>query len=123
MLPSGARAPSCAPRGRRRRPLVAPPLGALQQGDLWGLPPEVRWKGLRALWRLGERAVPTLTQALRDEDPAVREFAADALGRIGPAAEAAVPELLRAIAGDFDSSVRQAAARALAAIGSGAARA
>ena len=81
------------------------------------LSPEVRWKGLKALQRFGPRVVPDLVRALREEaDPAVRRLAADALGRIGPAAGPARPELVRAAVQDGDGAVRRAAARALRAV-------
>jgi len=41
-------------------------------------------------------AVPDLIRSLRDSDPKVRQWAAKALGSIGPAAEKAVPALVQA---------------------------
>ena len=40
-------------------------------------------------------AVPDLLERLGDDDPRVRKMAVRALGQIGPAAAAAVPELIR----------------------------
>jgi hypothetical protein len=75
-----------------------------------------------ALGRIGEAAVPQLTQALSDPNPLVRKRAADVLARIGPDAKDAVPALIRAL-GDRDEQVRKAATRALGEIGPGAAEA
>jgi len=50
-----------------------------------------------------------------DPDPAVRQTAADLLGRFGPAAVAAVPALRRAL-DDSDAEVRRAATDALLSI-------
>jgi hypothetical protein len=61
-------------------------------------------------------AVPTLIQALSDEDGHVRKVAATALGQIGPEAVDAVPALIQAL-GDKDVIVRHMAAAALGQIG------
>jgi HEAT repeat protein len=63
--------------------------------------------GPQASW-----AVPALIDLLKDRRPGIRRLAAEALGRIGPTAEA-VPALQRA-AQDSDDRVRAAAAAALA---------
>ena len=52
---------------------------------------------LQALARIGAPAVPILTESLTARDEAFRPFAADALGRIGPPAKAAVPSLIWAL--------------------------
>jgi len=52
----------------------------------------------------GIKAVPALTTALRDNNEQVQKFAAEALGRIGPEAKAAIPELTEAC-DDPDKSV------------------
>jgi len=80
----------------------------------------------RAIPALGEKAAESaaalegLRQALV-KDPAfsVRAQAALSLKELGPAAEPALPELIRALR-DEDRQVRQAAARAIGAIGPGA---
>jgi HEAT repeat protein len=59
--------------------------------------------------------VPALQRELRDERPAVRRVAAEALGRIGPPAKSALGALLVA-ARDADAGTRQAVAGALAGI-------
>ena len=46
------------------------------------------------------QVVPGLIQALRDPDIDLRREAATALGRLGPAAKAAVPDLQRLVTGD-----------------------
>jgi HEAT repeat protein len=48
---------------------------------------------LESFGREAEAAVPNLIEALSDEDDFVREWAAHALGAIGPAAVDAVPAL------------------------------
>src|SRR3954470_11904031 len=60
--------------------------------------------------------VAHLVTQLHDESPAVRAAAAMALGGMGPAAEAAAPELVRLLK-DPAAEVRAAAAEALDGIG------
>ena len=60
--------------------------------------------------------MPALITALGDADEGVRRSAAEALGRIGPAAAEAVPALITAL-GDADAEVRRSAAEALGRIG------
>ena len=83
-----------------------------------------RWKARRVLSRFGPRAIPALVEALSiGEDPTIRRFAADSLGRLGPEARDAVGALRHAAWHDEDSSVREAAAAALDAVeGSGLSR-
>jgi hypothetical protein len=72
---------------------------------------------------LAEDGVPTLTRMLLEEDPDVRRGAALALGFLGPAANAAIPQLHRLLrdVGDAQGSVlaapRYAAAASLARLG------
>ena len=73
-----------------------------------------------ALGRIGEAAVPVLTQSLHHPQPAIRRQAAETLARIGPASAPAVPDLVRALS-DEDLLVRRAAARALGQVGPAAA--
>ena len=76
-----------------------------------------RWKARRVLSRFGARTVPALMEALSlGEDPTIRRFAADALGRLGPEARDAVGTLRHAAWHDEDASVREAAAAALNAV-------
>ena len=56
--------------------------------------------------------VPSLIEALKDKDSAVRQDAARALGGIGPAAKEAVPALTEALK-DENAQVRRTAADAL----------
>ncbi len=65
----------------------------------------------------GPHIVPFLVKALRDNEAARREAAADALGRIGPPARAAVPELLAALK-DKSPAVALMAAMAVAQVDS-----
>ena len=56
----------------------------------WGDPAE-------ALARIGPEAVPPLIKALKDPKLKVRYRVAEALGKIGPPARAAVPTLIAAL--------------------------
>ena len=75
-----------------------------------------------ALGRMGSAAVPMLIEKLRYEDPeparqaSVRRQAAEVIARIGPQAQAAVPELIKAL-DDPSVDVRKSAAFALGQIG------
>jgi HEAT repeat protein len=53
---------------------------------LSGADSNVRWPAADALGKIGPAAVPMLTEALRDAESSVRWHAADALGKIGLAA-------------------------------------
>jgi HEAT repeat protein len=76
-----------------------------------------RWKARRVLSRFGARAIPALVEALSaGEDPTIRRFAADALGRLGPEARGASEALRHAAWHDEDLSVREAAVAALDAV-------
>jgi hypothetical protein len=78
---------------------------------------------LAALWdiqALGPKAaaaVSCLTEMLKAGDDDLQTQAADALGAVGPAAEAVVPALADAVVQDHDRPLRKAAAGALGAIG------
>jgi HEAT repeat protein len=63
--------------------------------------------------------VPVLAAALRDESPAARAEAADALRQLGPAARGAAPDLAEALKGSDDDLASRADA-ALRAVGPGA---
>jgi HEAT repeat protein len=75
------------------------------------------WRARRVLARFGPRAVPALLEALRTaQDPAVRRFAAESLGRLGAEATVAAGALRQAARGDGDPAVRAAALAALGAL-------
>jgi len=61
-------------------------------------------------------AVPGLTEALRDENPSVREAAALALREMGPEAKAAIPALAQLLR-DPDGYIRITAAHTLERMG------
>ena len=69
-----------------------------------------------ALGRIGPAAVPSLIETLRDPDPKVRLKAIEVLARMGADAKDAVPELIRLLE-DPDEEVRKAAIRTLGRIG------
>jgi HEAT repeat protein len=69
-----------------------------------------------ALGRIGPAAVPSLIETLRDPDPKVRLRAIEVLARMGGDAKDAVPELIRLLE-DSDEGVRKAAIRTLGRIG------
>ena len=72
---------------------VEPLIRALQSNEK-----SVRLSALGSLWDLGPLAVDAvgpLTVCLRDADPDIRWRAARAIERIGPAAAAAIPDLIR----------------------------
>jgi HEAT repeat protein len=81
----------------------------------------------QAAWALvhidpkGEECVPTLSAALREdrEDTTVLAKVAEALGKLGPPSESAVPELVNLLK-HLNRGVRLQAARALGNIGAGA---
>jgi len=68
------------------------------------------------LGAFGPRAVPALTGALNDKDPAVRYWAASRLGDIGLPSKSARPALKRLLTGD-SFAVRLSAAYALCRLG------
>lgn len=80
-------------------------------------PDDWRWKARRVLSRFGAREIPALMEALSmGEDPTIRCFAADSLGRLGPEAREALEALRHAAWHDENPSVREAAAAALDAL-------
>ena len=77
----------------------------------------VRWGAVRVLERIGgQETVPLLIYALTDRQSYTRKAAADALGRLGDSAVAALPGLVNALA-DSSVDVRRAAAQALGLMG------
>jgi len=73
-------------------------------------------KGLASFGETAAPAVPALTNALTDEDDAVRRHAARALEMVGEAAEPALPALRKAAIDDGDQWVRAAAKSSASAI-------
>ena len=69
-----------------------------------------------ALGRIGPAAVPALTQALKSEDADVRLRAVQVLARMGSDAKEAVPDLV-VLLDDSDERIRKAATRTLGRIG------
>jgi len=69
-----------------------------------------------ALGRIGPAAVPALIEALRSPAAPARQKAAEVLGRMGTDAKEATPELIRLL-DDPDEEVRKAATRTLGRIG------
>jgi HEAT repeat protein len=77
-----------------------------------------RWKARRVLSRFGARTIPALVEALcSGDDPAIRQFAAESLARLGPMTPGASEALRHAAGHDEDPTVRAAAAAALDAVG------
>ena len=76
-------------------------------------------RAIEALEGIGPETAPLLIESLSDHDPAVRRSAARALGRFGPAAQAAAAPLMQTV-NDPVEEVRQEAARALRRIGAAA---
>ena len=71
---------------------------------------------LLGLWywlSTGTRVVPTLIEMLKDDDPSTRIVAAEQLGQIGPAARAAIPQLLSQATQDGSQHANTTAATAL----------
>lgn len=80
---------------------------------------------LLGLWywlSTGARAVPTLIDMLQDDDPSTRIVAAEQLGQVGPAAQAALPRLLAQATNDGSQHANTTAAAALKSIDLTAAR-
>jgi HEAT repeat protein len=77
-------------------------------------------EAIRAVARFGPHAAPAVRPLLdhfANPDPAIRWQAARAVGKIGPPAVSAVPELARLLRSDPDPLVREHAAEALGDIG------
>jgi HEAT repeat protein len=82
-------------------------------GDQSGL---IAGNAALALSQMGEPAVAPLTRSLSDDNPRTREFAADALGRMGTAAKSTVPNLVKRLGVEPVEEVRCWVAIALAEI-------
>ena len=76
-----------------------------------------RWRAVRAYVRMGEAAVPTLTELLeefpKNKIPKSARMAAEALGQLGPKATECLPEMLK----DGDPTQRLLALEVLARVG------
>jgi HEAT repeat protein len=88
-----------------------------------------RWAAAAALGKMGmaSKVVPGLIEDLKDNQGWARLFAAKALGRIGPAAQDAVPALIAALTAkhpklesESGATIREESARSLGLIGAGA---
>lgn len=92
----------------------------------YNLKPLERWTeqeaAADALGRIGPAAVPELIATLRSADPEARLQATQVLARMGSDAKQAVPELIRLL-DDPDERIRKAATRTLGRIGPDAAEA
>jgi HEAT repeat protein len=77
---------------------------------------ERRHEAFRRLTEIGEPAVPTLVDLMRNHDIPVRGNASSALTKLGPRAASAVPELLELLNGD-QADLRHRAVWILGAIG------
>ncbi|MCS6263825.1 MAG: HEAT repeat domain-containing protein [Nitrospira sp.] len=85
----------------------------------------VLFLGLLGLWywlSTGARAMPTWIEMLQDDDPSTRIVAAEQLGQVGPAAQAALPQLLAQATRDGSQHANTTAATALKSIDLTAAR-
>ncbi|MBI2947293.1 MAG: HEAT repeat domain-containing protein [Verrucomicrobia bacterium] len=69
---------------------------------------EDRPVALDALRQIKVKSVSLLTETLSNNDPSVRLFACEALGRLGPLAKESVPALKKALTDDYDIVRRQA---------------
>ncbi len=76
----------------------------------------------RATAPIDPRWLPGLTRALGHPDPLTRRYAAEALGRAGPAAEASVDALVEALLASSEPGLAREAARALVQVEAGAPR-
>ncbi|MBX9581403.1 MAG: HEAT repeat domain-containing protein [Gemmataceae bacterium] len=84
-----------------------------------------RWRAAEALGHLvpaDAESVRALAEATRDPETAVRFHAVQALGRLGPAAAPAAPELRERAEKDPTYNTRDLAAKILARLGEGPAR-
>jgi HEAT repeat protein len=74
----------------------------------------VRLAAVDGLARVGPDGVGLLVRELKNKSARARAGVATALGRMGPVAKAALPELVRASKEEKDPAARQAAAEAVA---------
>jgi HEAT repeat protein len=118
--PATAQALANLPRATTFPTSTVAPAAFLEPVGVTPLKPFAAWTeqeaAAEALGRIGPAAVPALIEALRSPEPAVRRKAAEVLGRMGPDAKDATAELIRLL-DDPDESVRKAATRTLGRIG------
>jgi HEAT repeat protein len=113
--------PSAAVRGKAARQLGE--MGANSRGALPSLVEAladnnsaVRVAVVDSFLAIGPDAIVVLGEALRDQNPRVRQAAINALGRMGPDARFVLPELIAASAGK-DAAAKKEALEALTRIG------
>lgn len=102
--------------GPRAHPLVPRLRMMVQSSGAASVDPQAAHYAVYALAAVGEAAVSALAEALGSSDVVTRLLAAEALGRIGPAAAEAAPALAAALA-DPRPEVHWAAFDALVAVG------
>lgn len=78
----------------------------------------VRGSAFTALSKIGSKSLPVLVEALRSDDPGVRQTAAWSLGEIAPADQTTIDALTEATRGQ-DKNVRFTAGRVLAKLAAG----
>src|SRR5690606_34275257 len=105
--------------GPRAHPLVPRLRMMVQSSGAASVDPQAAHYAVYALAAVGEAAVSALAEALGSSDVVTRLLAAEALGRIGPAAAEAAPALAAALA-DPRPEVHWAAFDALVAVGAAA---
>ena len=101
--------------GKRPSAVYFEPPGLLEEGpDTW------HW-AMATLAHCGPhaaKAIPTLAGVLSHEDESYRDFALQTLGKLGPTARGALPEIERCSRQDRSPRIRKAAEQAIQAIGS-----
>jgi HEAT repeat protein len=102
--------------GSKAKPLLSALIKASVDEDHW-----VRWhaiKAIREITTISERVLALTNTLSLDENPSIRSFSANELGRIGSKAKEAESSLIDALLNDKEASVRSYAAKALGQIGS-----
>src|SRR3989304_3743407 len=88
---------------------AVPALIVAMQDEKWG----VQKQAELALENLGGVAIPDLIEALGHDEERVRAWCTEALGNIGPSAQAAVPRMMVALRNDQSELVRKDSAYAV----------
>ena len=107
----GAAAQALVQFGPDLDPQIPALMAMLEHGDTFVL--KARSEALEAAWP-SPALVPTLTDFLRNRDRSVRFHAAQLLGRIGPEAKAAIPDLIALLKEPIGGSSYQDPARGAA---------